>query len=164
MKTLIIIRHTKSDWSAEHTDFERPITTARQGDASLIATHLAKTTGIPQLVIASAAIRARQTAELFCKIWQYPIASIEVEKSIYMCTVDEFSAKIQTIDDHYSCVAVVAHNPTITDFVNQYADTLIMNMPTSSAVCIELNINHWENLNESNKGKVTAFLQPRDLL
>ena len=163
MKTLIVIRHAKSDWSTAHSDFDRPITPARQADTSRVAKAIKRELLIPQLVVASAAKRASQTAALFCKTWDYPVEAIETDRSIYMCTVDHFATRIKAIDSNHHCIAIVAHNPTVTDFVNDYSDQFLIEIPTSGAVCIHFDVDHWHEISKTKKGKVKVYLQPKDL-
>ena len=163
MKTLIVIRHTKSDWGIAQSDFERPILSSRHNDPISIAQSIQQAGMLPQLVIASAATRATQSAQILCDTWGYPLTSIEYQSALYMCSTDVFSTSVKNLDDKYSTVAIVAHNPTVTDFVNDYTDTFIIEMPTTGAVCIHFDVPHWHEISKIKKGTVKLYLQPKEL-
>jgi phosphohistidine phosphatase len=161
MKSIILIRHVKSDWSNILSDFDRPVREDRKEDATLIAKEIASKKAIPQYVIISPAIRTLQTAKLLCAKWDYPPENIATEKSLYECTARDILALIKKTDQKYDSIAIVCHNPAITDFVNQYSDALIDNVPTTGAVRITFDAPDWKGIN--GKGKLDWILLPKEM-
>jgi phosphohistidine phosphatase len=99
MKSVILIRHVKSDWSNLVEDFDRPIREDRKIDALTVATKIAKRNDIPQVVIASPAKRTQQTAKQFCRIWHFKISSMVItNKALYECTAATILALINKVD------------------------------------------------------------------
>ena len=87
---IVLIRHVKSDWSAEKTDFDRPIREDRKADALKIVQAL-KAKGIaPGLMITSPAKRTLQTAKLFAKAFDYTSSQIEYAESLYEDSLPDF--------------------------------------------------------------------------
>ena len=160
MKSIILIRHVKSDWSNLLPDFDRPVRDDRKEDATLIAKEIANKGKLPQYVISSPAIRALQTAKLLCTKWDYPHKQIATDKSLYECMARDIMALIKKTGQKYDRIAIVCHNPAITDFVNQYSDTNVDNVPTTGAVQITFNTSDWKGIN---KGKVDWILRPKEL-
>ena len=135
---IVLIRHVKSDWSADKTDFDRPIREDRKADALKIAQAL-KAKGIaPGLMITSPAKRTLQTAKLFAKVFDYSPTPIELAESLYECTCDELWRVIQLPRPTLPSLFVICHNPAITDFINTYTNARIDNVPTCDCAVLEL--------------------------
>ncbi len=65
MKTLLLMRHAKSDWDADYeSDHDRPLNDRGLKSARLMGRVLADEGLVPDLIISSTALRARTTAEL----------------------------------------------------------------------------------------------------
>ncbi len=60
-RTLLIIRHAKSDWESGAPDHERPLNARGRREAPKLGKHLAALGLRPDLVVCSDAARARQT-------------------------------------------------------------------------------------------------------
>jgi phosphohistidine phosphatase len=61
---------------------------------------------------------------------------------------------IEKTDDSFKTVALVSHNPGITDFVNSLTKSRIDDMPTSGVFMIQSDIQYWKQFKNSEK----AFL------
>jgi phosphohistidine phosphatase len=161
MKNVIVVRHSKSDWSNIIPDFDRPVREDRRADAVLIAEEISNKGAIPQCVIASPAKRTWQTAKILCKTWGIKTKNILANEPLYEGQAKDILAAIHAASAEYHTIAIICHNPSITDFVNQYADIYIPNIPTTGAVCIGFDVNRWEDI--AGKGKVAWFLRPKGL-
>ena len=161
MKTVILIRHVKSDWSNLLNDFDRPIREDKKEDALQIAKEIDKKSAVPELIISSPAVRTLQTTKLFCGKWEYPFKKVLQNKSLYECTAKDILAVINKADDNCDSIAIICHNPAITDFVNQYSDSSVDNVPTTGAIKITFEAKHWKDINGD--GKVNWFLYPKGL-
>jgi len=136
---IVLIRHVKSDWSADKTDFDRPIREDRKADALKIAQAL-KAKGIaPGLMITSPAKRTLQTAKLLAKALDYTSSKIEHAESIYESTSEELWRVIQLPRPKVNSLFIICHNPAITDFINSYTNARIDNVPTCGCAVLELN-------------------------
>ncbi len=161
-RTLVMIRHAKSSWSNPlQSDFERPLNERGEQDAPMMGQRL-KTLGIqPDLIISSMARRAKQTAKKIAKELGYDEASIVWYDKLYHCIPQVFEEVIYEIDDKYKNVFIVAHNPGITEFVNQLSPAFkIDNMPTCGMVGAKLEVREWNEFNNVNK-EVFLFEYPK---
>jgi phosphohistidine phosphatase len=161
MKSVLLIRHTKSDWTGLTSDFDRPIREDRKDDARLIAKEVFKKGYKPETIIASPAKRTLQTAKIICKEWDYAFSDFAQDKSLYETSHREILAYINKMDRQIERVAIICHNPSITDFVNRYSTTTIDNVPTTGAVLITFETNDWQSI--KGNGKLEWFLKPKDL-
>ncbi len=135
---IVLIRHVKSDWSSGKPDFDRTIREDRKTDVLKI-TEVLKVKGIvPDGMIASPAKRTQQTAKLLANAFAYAPSHIEFVDRLYECTCEELWRVIQLPRPTLNTLFVVGHNPAITDFVNQYANARIDNVPTCGCAVLEL--------------------------
>ena len=131
MKTIIIVRHAKSSWD-DHTltDFDRPLNERGKHDAPIMAERLLKKQPGVQAFISSPAKRARKTATIFAKAYGMEKEEILLKDELYMATESVFYKVIGQLPESLSTIAVFAHNPGLTDFVNSLTEVRIDDVPT----------------------------------
>jgi len=156
-RTLVMIRHAKSSWTTiGEKDFDRPLNDRGKEDAPKMGERLKKMNIIPDLIIASTAKRAKQTAKKIAEAIGYDEEKIQWEEKLYHCGPAEFEGVIYQVDDNVKTTFIIAHNPGITEFVNQLSPAFnIDNMPTCGAVGAYMETDHW---NEFPTAKRNVFL------
>jgi phosphohistidine phosphatase len=142
-RSLILIRHGKSDQGLDIRDFDRPLNHRGNKNAVEMAERTLKKDPIPQQLISSPALRAITTARHFAEVWDLPFTLIKQESSIYEANVMALLKVISNLDDNFNNVALFGHNPGLTDFANYLSDANIYNIPTSGIVVLELSIEKW---------------------
>jgi len=160
-KTLVLIRHAKSSWANPlGSDFERPLNERGKAEAPEMGEKLKKLNIIPDLIISSSAKRTRQTAKRIAKEVGYDTDNIKWEEKLYHCIPAVFEEVIYGIKDSVKTVFIVAHNPGITEFVNQLSPEFrIDNMPTCGIVGAHMEIAEWDKFSIA-KRKVFLFEYP----
>ena len=152
MKTLIVIRHAKSSWAnIGERDFDRTLNERGKKDAPLMAEKLVKTNIKVDAFVSSSAKRARKTASAFAEAYGKTKHEIILSDDLYNAPAITFYETIETLDDKYESVAVFAHNPGITDFVNTLCKTNIDEMPTCAMFAVQVPITSWKNFKETEK-------------
>jgi phosphohistidine phosphatase len=152
VKTLLIIRHAKSDQSFFGNDFERPLNDRGKKDAPVIAKKLLDRSIAIDAFVASPAKRAKQTAELFCDTYKKNEEDIIFISALYHAPADVFYEVIKQLDDGFNTVAIFAHNPGISYFVNGLVpDVRIDNMPTCAVFAIQAAISCWKDFKKEKK-------------
>ena len=152
MKTLLIIRHAKSDQSFFGNDFERPLNERGKKDAPEMAKRLLDRDINIDAFVASPAKRAKRTAELFCETYKQNTGDIVFISALYHAPAREFYEVIKTLDDKLDTIAIFAHNPGISYFVNELInDTRVDNMPTCAIFAVQMNIDHWKDFAKAKK-------------
>src|SRR5215472_16046156 len=111
MKTLLLLRHAKSDWD-DHSlsDFDRPLASRGERDAPRIGKALRERGPLPEIIINSPAVRAKTTAEAVIKSAGLGI-NPQFDERIYGASPPELLALIRRIPDSISCALMVGHNP-----------------------------------------------------
>lgn len=158
MKTLLLMRHAKSDWDADYgPDHDRPLNDRGLRSARLMGRVLAEENLVPDLIISSTAVRARRTAELAIEAGHWE-TELVLDRSLY----DEgprgvLEAGASAPDVSY--VMLVGHQPTwsmlVASLTGERAD-----MKTATVAVIELDLESWAELPRAS-GKLTRVLKPR---
>jgi phosphohistidine phosphatase len=162
-KTLIFMRHAKSDWSVPgQKDFDRTLNNRGLGDAPRMGRRLLEIGVKPDLVMSSPAIRAKTTAEYVSEQLGYNIDNILYEDEIYESSVRTLLKVVNNLDDKYNCVIIFGHNPTHTYLAEYLTKEVIGNIPTAGAVCISFEFDSWKLVSEGT-GKMKWLEYPKQL-
>tara|TARA_B100000900_G_scaffold398563_1_gene400081 strand:- start:677 stop:1177 length:501 start_codon:yes stop_codon:yes gene_type:complete len=164
MKILYLIRHAKSSWSIDGVeDRDRPLKGRGIRDAHLVSKYLRNEIDSSQdfIFFSSPAIRALHTALIFAKNIGVPSNKIYVEDHLYDCGVSELIDLVRRTSSIHKTAFYFAHNPAITNFVNEMTNISVRNVPTTGVVCISFDCNYWNSINKG--GEVIQFDYPKRL-
>jgi phosphohistidine phosphatase len=152
LKTLLIIRHAKSSWENELTDFERPLNERGKKDALMMAQRLIDKKIAIDHFISSPAKRAKQTAESFCEVFKRKTTDILFIPALYHAPAPVFYDTIKNIDDRFASAAIFSHNNGLTLFVNELTEHVqIDNVPTCGIFAVKINIDKWSDFKKREK-------------
>ena len=111
-QTLLIMRHAKSDWSGnKHSDFDRPLNKRGLSDAAKMGTWLKKQKLVPDCIVSSPAIRAKQTIQLVCEQLNKNAAGIIWDERIYEARLDDLLQVISERGKKSKCTLLIGHCP-----------------------------------------------------
>lgn len=158
MKTLYIIRHSKSDWETGVADFDRGLNKRGERQSKQLGKYF-KTNNLKlELIISSAAKRTILTSLNIAKEIGYPTNNIQKEQSIYEAHYKAYLPVIWAINNNINNVAIIGHNPGVSELVyNLTGDYL--DFKTSFFAKINFKETNWENIS-LNTGKVEVFHRP----
>ena len=152
MKTLLLVRHAKSDWGNPLLDdFDRPLNERGKKDAPEMAKRMVDRKIAIEAFISSPAKRAKSTAKKFAKAYKQDKDDIILVKELYAAPSNVFFDVISKVKDKFDTIAVFSHNPGITDFANQLTDASIDNIPTSGIFAIKADTKSWAEFREAKK-------------
>src|SRR4051794_19747726 len=100
MKSLLLIRHAKSNWDMDVDDFDRPLNHRGQNDAPEMAQRLLKKEITIDGFISSPAKRALTTAAFFTEVYNRKSHEILTVPSLYEPTIDAFYNAVGDLDDN----------------------------------------------------------------
>ncbi len=147
MKILTLVRHAKSSWDdVNKSDHDRPLLPVGIERTIKVVKYLESEGFKTDLIISSTAVRAHETAKIIASVLKYKVDSIVLRRSIYDGYEKDIYSEIFSLDNVIESVLIVGHNPTFTDFVNEYLPEVIYNLPTSGAVSIRFETNKWEEI------------------
>jgi phosphohistidine phosphatase len=118
------MRHAKSDWSGPQiSDFERPINKRGTRNAMRIGEWMNENNHIPQKIISSPALRAKETIELVTEqISKFNLEDLTYEDELYLAGFTQLIEFINTYKDKVQSLMLVGHNPGIENLVNYLCD------------------------------------------
>ena len=162
MKTLLLLRHAKSDWDDPSLqDFDRPLAARGERDAPQIGKALRKRGDtLPDLIISSPAARAKATVKAVV-IAAKVDTHIQYDEAIYGASSAELTKLVNRIPDASSCAMLVGHNPGFEDLVGRLSGSP-ERMPTAALACLEFQVNSWSEVGEE-EGKLVWLLTPKQL-
>ncbi len=162
MKTLLIMRHAKSDWdNSKLSDHARPLNKRGKQDAPQMGKLLKKEELTPDLIITSTAERALATAELVALACDYDSELVTTSR-FYHADPATYLEVLQGLDDQYKRVMIVGHNPGMEELV---ADLTGQgeHFTTANIAHVELPITSWSQLNEDAPGKLLHLWRPKEV-
>ena len=157
MKTLLVMRHAKSDGDASYGgDHERPLNRRGIDAARHVGRHLGEEGLTPDLVISSTAVRARTSAELAVEAggWE---CELRLEPGFYGASVESVVGIIAGVAAA-SRLMVVGHQPTWGSLVAHLTGESI-EVRTATTAVIALPIEAWTAIPRA-RGDVVAVHHP----
>ncbi len=146
-KRLLICRHAKSSWQdAALSDIERSLNKRGEHDAPEMGRRLKKRRILPDLIMASPAVRARATAEIYALKLGYQPEKISINKEQYAATVPVLIALLRAVEPQFNTVMMVGHNPESTALANILGGLHIANIPTCGIVALEFPVASWQEV------------------
>ncbi|MCD2423912.1 histidine phosphatase family protein [Niabella pedocola] len=162
MKTLIIIRHAKAE-QGFGKDIERKLTDRGERNAAKMARLLKEKGYHIDRIFSSNSERTMQTTRIFAETLDIPGNHIRYFESLYLADVLGITETIEWLKEgeNIQTLAIVAHNPGVTNFVNDLTHTGIDSLPTCGIAVMEVAMNDWSNFEAAKKTFVTTF-SPKD--
>jgi phosphohistidine phosphatase len=115
-RTLVVLRHAKSDWPEGVPDDERPLARRGRRDAPAAGRWLRDQVGGIDLAVCSPAVRARQTWELAAAELDPPPRVVEDER-VYAGSLDTLVSVVHGIPAAAGTAVLVGHNPGLQELV-----------------------------------------------
>ena len=115
---------------------------------------------IPDCIISSPAVRARETARLVKESGAFDV-EMTLDDRIYEDSANGLRQVAAEVTDACSTVMLVGHNPGMEHFV-RYLTGQIVSMRTAAVAVIDLDIERWADLNEGT-GSLSALHEPKNI-
>ncbi|PZU87318.1 MAG: phosphohistidine phosphatase [Chryseobacterium sp.] len=157
MKTLLLVRHAKSDWPEDVDDFDRPLTELGRTNAPKMAQFLKFNNIDIETFVTSPAVRAKETCKLFSEVFE---KEFSIQDKLYRPSEENFLSVIFDTDDKVNSLALFSHNNGISNFANSLSDEIV-NLPTSGVVGYEIDCDNWSDF-EMAKKRFLFFYSPKN--
>ena len=153
---ILFVRHAIAEDPLDfkgHDDLLRPLTAEGQHKARKHFKALAKFYEPPELIVSSAAVRARQTADLLAEV--FPKAARD-ERTLFNPGADHaaFVRWLRDLDRNLERVALVGHEPDLSLMIGGAVAQGRLNIEVKKAACIEV------DCNRIGRGELTLLLPP----
>ena len=144
MLRLTLIRHAKSSWGDPSLkDFDRPLNERGLRDAPQMGRRLKDRLAAPDLLISSPALRAVTTARLLAESLGYPADAIQTEDMLYNASMQDLLAIVRLQDSRRAHVALVAHNPGLSQLSDYLCEGQTGDLPTCAVVSLSFELDDW---------------------
>jgi phosphohistidine phosphatase len=146
MKTLLVMRHAKSDWgAASGSDHDRVL--ARRGikAARKVGRFLTESETVPDLVLSSSAVRALTTAELAREAGEWG-CDIVTSRDLYASDPERVLELIHETGTGIQRLLIAGHEPTWSTLVGWLIGGGRVRMPTAAVACLDLPRGDWIDL------------------
>lgn len=162
MKRLILVRHAKTEPLTDAvSDFERKLKKRGLSDAALVAGDLKARDYVPEVIIASPAKRAIQTAEVYAQTFDIPQKDIHQAMFVYDGdTTARMLDAIAGLAGNAETVMVVGHNPDMATLSMLLTREDFYHYPTCASSVISFSITDWQEMNVG-QGRSEYFVYPR---
>ena len=170
MRTLLLLRHAKSNWAdATIADIERPLEPRGRKAARRMGSYLVSEGLLPDLILCSPAQRARETLAFVQDRFEKD-RPIRIEKALYNATHAQIMRVLQTADHTAGCVMIIAHNPGMENLARVLAKAgnkkarrrMLVKYPTTALAVIRTRAADWQSLTRAETW-LERFVCPRDL-
>ncbi len=162
MKQLVLIRHAKSSWKDPSlTDLKRPLKKRGERDARDMAGRLAFLNPPVEKVFLSPARRVVQTIELMTAETGFAEGLTQMVPELYTFSYEDLMIFLRQHGGDFDTLAVVGHNPAITDLVNFLTLEELANVPTCGLAIIDLDIDGWDQI-RAGQGTLRHYDYPKN--
>ena len=160
MKTLYILRHAKSSWDAPATaDFDRPLNERGKRAAPFVGELMRERGFLPEIILCSPAVRARQTATLVKQSAELA-AEIRFADKIYEASPIRLMKIAAEIDENFQSAMLVGHNPGLEGLITTLTGKT-ESLPTAALAIVDLDGDLWSEI-DSPRGRLRLVIRPRD--
>ena len=112
-----------------------------------------------EVIISSPAIRALHTAIIVIRELGISMEKLIIDEQLYTFSGFSIIDYVYALDERWSKVVLVGHNPAFTEVINHFSDVSINQLKTSGFAKISFNEDQWSNLF---KGEVVLGQKKKD--
>jgi len=158
-KSIILYRHAKSDWNADYgSDHQRQLNERGIKSAEIMGKVLALSNQVPELVITSSAVRAKQTLQLSIEAGTWK-CDVKEDGKIYHNDTGDILEIIRSVSNNYLSVMLVGHEPKWSSLTSMMIGAGDITFPTAAMSKIEYQVDDWKDI-EYRTGQLKWLLQP----
>jgi phosphohistidine phosphatase len=170
MLTLSLLRHAKSSWDdPSMEDFARPLSKRGEIAAPRVGAYMAAQGLVPELVLCSTAVRARQTLDLVLPHFAGG-PTVVYEENFYLAPPSVLLARVRRIEAKVRYVLIVGHDPGMQGLAlelsgagdAQTLQALAAKFPTAGLAVIRFKARDWSKVAPA-KGRLELFVTPKTL-
>ena len=146
MKELVILRHAKSNRTYGVNDINRPLSQLGIERIQKKSHQKSEFFSNTEVIISSPAIRALHTAIIVIRELGISMEKLIIDEQLYTFSGFSIIDYVYALDERWSKVVLVGHNPAFTEVINHFSDVSINQLRTSGFAKISFNEDQWSNL------------------
>ena len=160
MKTLLIVRHAKTERDHPDGDWARGLTERGTHDATALGHLLHRQIGLPDRIVTSDARRAVQTATLIATICA-AADRLHLDPALYGADLDDLLTALHHLPDAATTVILVGHNPGLEDLVPALAGGGPQHLRPAGLAHLTLPVARWAAI-QPGTATLVAWVPPGD--
>ncbi len=158
MKTLLVLRHAHAAGATSFTaDADRPLSERGRAEARSVAHHIAKIVPLPAMILASAALRAGDTARIIQNA--LPGADLRLSPELYGADPGTWLQLLQVLPRDVETALIVGHNPGLEILVEGLTGASAGLSPATLGH-LELELDDWRDLLADGSAHLVKILHP----
>ena len=162
MKTLLLLRHAKSDWAEEGIpDHDRPLNKRGKKDAPKVGRLLLDENLTPDFILSSTAKRARRTAEKVCEACDYR-GETHLLFDLYLASPETLQRIVAASPDDFDRILLVGHNPGLEEWLELLTGSYYP-MATATLAWLEFPFQQWRELTDGAQGNLARLWLPQEI-
>ena len=163
MKTLLILRHAKTQPDAPAGDHARELTERGHRNAAAMGAYIRVLIGTPDAIITSDATRARQTAEIVAPAANFA-APLTVEPRIYAADLETLLAVVRRIPGEVQTAIIIGHNPGFEELAAALPGNPEheVRLPPAGLAVLEFDVRRWDSV-RGGAGRLREVATPRTI-
>ena len=162
MKSVILFRHAKSDWSKNYSsDHERPINEKGKKAAKKMGLYLSSLNQKPDLIISSTAVRTIQTFKIAMKYGNWR-SNIKLDYRMYNSSTEIIFKILQEINNEFFKICLVGHEPTLSTLISNIINGPTKKFSTASMAKINFKNINWKNITY-NSANLSWLIRPKEI-
>ena len=146
MKELVILRHAKSNRAYSVDDINRPLSQAGIERIQKISHQKSDFFAKAETIFSSPAVRALHTAMIVVRELNLPMEKLKIDNSLYTFSDLSVIDYIYALDNQWSKVVLVGHNPAFTELINHFSDLSINHLRTAGIAQITFDVDQWSDV------------------
>jgi phosphohistidine phosphatase len=169
MLRLLLLRHAKSRWDDPGLkDFDRPLAARGREAAVRMGAYMAQQGLTPDLILASSAVRARQTLELVRPHLGNP--TTQFADALYLATPAALLQRLRKLGADAETVLLIGHNPGLHSLAvtlsgsgeKKRLEALGGKFPTAALAVLTFKERDWSEITAAG-GRLCDFMTPKRL-
>lgn len=146
LRHLLLLRHGKSDWSADYRiDRERPLAPRGVKAAKRMGRFLTAIELVPDVVVSSPAVRALTTAELASHAGEWG-CEISIHDDLYGAGGGAALEVVRSLGVEGETVLIAGHEPVWSGLVGGLTGGSQVRFPTAALACLSAHAPSWVDL------------------
>ena len=146
MKQITFLRHSKSSWDYNLDDIDRPLNNSGVVKIKKVAESSKAQFVKSDIIFSSSATRAIHTSLILTRSLSINSNRISICEDLYTFEFNEVVNFINKIENKYSEVVLVGHNPAYTEISNYFSENKILNLPTARWFSMKFDSNSWSDI------------------
>ncbi|TGK21193.1 histidine phosphatase family protein [Leptospira fluminis] len=153
MKSIYLIRHSKSDWETSYSrDKERPLSERGRKNAKTLRKYLNKISFSTDLALVSPSERTKETFRIL-NVPEPLAKNVNFVSSLYEAEGSELLELLRKLEYDLDNVLIVGHNPGLENLAERlifgkketFPESLFLKFPTSGFLSLVLNSTDWKD-------------------